>query len=49
MTNMGKNISNADDIAPAVPMSTAAAFALARDDEESQKIATAFRQAIASP
>jgi hypothetical protein len=49
MTNMSKDNWKAEDIAPVLPMTTAAAFALAHDDEESQKIATAFRQAIASP
>jgi hypothetical protein len=46
MTITRKENSNAEDIAPAVPMTTAAAFALARDDEESKKIAAVFRQAI---
>lgn len=49
MTSTHKNISNANDIAPAMPMAMAAAFALARNDEENKKIAAVFRQAIASP
>ncbi len=46
MTNMSKDNTNANDVAPAMPMATAAAFALARDDKDGEKVAAAFRQAI---
>jgi len=46
MTSTHKDNAKTDDVAPAVPMSSAAAFALADDDEESNKIAAAFRKAI---
>lgn len=46
MTNMSKDNTNANDVAPAMPMATAAAFALARNDKDGEKIAAVFRQAI---
>lgn len=46
MINMSKDNTKGEDIAPVPPMTTAAAFALAHDDEEGKKLATAFRQAI---
>ncbi len=46
MTIIRKENSNANDIAPAMPMATAAAFALARDDKDGEKAAAVFRQVI---
>jgi hypothetical protein len=49
MTITRKDNLKGEDVAPVPPMSTAAAFALARNEKDGEKAAAAFRQAIASP
>jgi hypothetical protein len=46
MINMSKDNTKGEDSAPVPPMTTAAAFALARNDKDGEKIAAVFRQAI---
>lgn len=46
MTSTHKDNAQHHDVAPAVPMTVSAAFAVADDDKERQRLAESFRQGI---